>query len=610
MNEFRRRYYRMLKRDIFNDRLKLYSLAGIIGMASGLTAVLFRWLILGMAFVFYQIPKTLGPWSWLFVPAFGGIFVSIIVMKYSPEAKGHGVPEVMASYATEGGKMRMRVPILKSLASALCIGSGGSCGREGPIAQIGAGLASAISGIMKLDRKHTKALVVCGLSSGIAATFNAPLGGTLFGIEIVAGGIIGFSIIPVILSSVIATSVSISLLGSEVSFTAPQFFLSNPVELIFYLILGLLLGLASVVWNRGFYKIEDLFEHLPTSKYLLPVIGGLLTGALLVLTLYLESAFQYSGAFQDGDLPFPAIGSINYAFTDAILFGTVGLLTLGIFGILKGLATSFTLGSGGSGGVFAPTLTMGAAFGGAFGLICSILFPWAVPYPMAFALVGMAALFAGSARAPITCIVILMEMTRDYSMILPLMIAVSSSFLISSMLDDESIYTLKLSRKGIHILQGTHIGVLKTIPISEIMTTHPTVLKPEMTQDEVIQIIDHTHHTKFPVVDAEDNIVGTLITEDLFKDLDPEGPQPVVGVLMNRNFLHLSPGCKMDSALHAMMEQDEGHAVIVDPINPNKMIGFVTKADVLRAYELAIFRLQQQGHEIEPISPADIVDVV
>ncbi len=203
-----------------------------------------------------------------------------------------------------------------------------------------------------------------------------------------------------------------------------------------------------------------------------------------------------------------------------------------------------------------------------------------------------------------------MEMTSDYSMILPLMIAVSASFLVSSLIEEESIYTLKLSRRGIKIKQGIHVGALTVITVSEIMTKEPTTLNPSMTDIEVLEIIDKTHHTKFPVVDENDFLAGTLIAENLFHDEENDESGRFVRDIMNPDFLHLLPECKMDSALHAMIERDEGHAVIVDPINPRRMIGFITKADVLKAYELAIFRLQQQGHDVEDIGPADIVDVV
>ena len=598
-----------LRNQLFVHHLKLYILAGIVGLVSGITAIAFRLLILGGSIIFLYIPQVLGIWGWIIAPTIGGLLVAIIVVKYSPEARGHGVPEVMDSYITQGGRMRIRVPILKSIASALSIASGGSCGREGPIAQIGAGMGSTISELLKLDRKQTRTLLVCGVASGISATFNSPLGGALFGIEIIAGGVIGFSIIPIILSSVIATAVTYAFLGTGVSFQAPQFTFGNPIELLFYLLLGLVFGVLSVIWTRGFYVIEDIFERIKTNPYLIPGIGGLATGILLVITIYFENVLSYSGVFAPGDPYYPAIGGIAYAFTDATLIGSVGLAAMVIFGFFKGLATAFTLGSGGSGGIFAPSLTMGAAFGGAMGLVFAAIVPWAVPQPMAFALVGMAALFAGSARAPMTCIVMLMEMTRDYSMILPLMIAVSSAFLVSSVLEEESIYTMKLARRGIRMRQGHHISALQEVCLAEIMTKNPTILRTNMTQAEVIDIIDETQHTKYPVLDENDNLVGTLIAEDLFHGVGPNDEQPLVSQMMNTNFLALSETCKMDSVLHEMMQRDEGHAVIVDSEHPNKMIGFVTKADVLRAYEIAIFRLQQQGVEIDDIGPADIIDV-
>ena len=601
----------MLQNKQMSRQIKIYSLGALVGVVSGITAVLFRYLIITISSLFVMIPAILGTLGWLVIPVIGGLIVAFIVVRYAPEAKGHGVPEVMEAYVLHNGKMRLRVPLLKSLASAICIGSGGSCGREGPIAQIGAGVGSALATRLNLDKQETKTLLLCGLSSGIAATFNAPLGGALFGIEVLAGGILGFSILPVILASVVATAVADFILGDTVSFIVEGFTLGHPIELVFYLILGIVLGVASVIWMRGFYFIEDLFEKIRVSKYALPAIGGLLTGLLAIATLYLESVFGYVGAF--GTQPvYPAIMGVGYAFIDASLAGSVVLGALLAFGVLKILATSFTLGSGGSGGVFAPTLFIGAAFGGALGLVFSLVVPGLVPSTsvITFALVGMAALFAGSGRAPITCIVIIMEMTQDYFLILPLMIAVSASFLVSSLIEKESIYTMKLSRRGVHISQGTHIGALKSVTVKEIMTESPTILSPEMTTSEVFKIIDETHHTKFPVVVDENKVIGILIAEDLFQAPKREdGKENLVKDLMNPDFLHLSLGCTMDGALQAMMARDEGHAVIVHPDRPDIMIGYITKADVLKAYEIAIIRLQKSGIDVEDINPAEIIDL-
>jgi CIC family chloride channel protein len=599
----------MAEREVMKRQVILYGSGALIGVVSGLAAIIFRFLILNFSILFLIIPETVGILGWIIIPVIGGLIVAFIVVRYAPEAKGHGVPEVIEAYGLREGRIRFRVPLLKSLASAICIGSGGSCGREGPIAQIGAGAGSVVATALKFDKRERRTLVVCGLSSGIAATFNAPLGGTLFGIEVLAGGVIGFSILPVILASVVATAISEVVLGASVSFQAPLFTMGHPIELLFYIALGLVFGVLSVIWTRGFYKIEDLLEKIRVSKYILPAIGGLLVGVLAVLTIYFESIFGYTGEFSAIRPYYPAMMGVGYAFIDSTLLGGVALGALFIFGVFKLLATSFTLGSGGSGGVFAPTLFMGAAFGGAIGLSFKAILPGSVPQPMAFALVGMAALFAGSGRAPVTCIVMLMEMTADYSLILPLMIAVSASYLVSSLLEPESIYTLKLSRRGVKLQRGPHVEVLKTIRIGDVMTRDPTILHPTMKIAQVFEIINRTHHTKFPVVDDFGNIIGIMITEDLFKGSKEKERDFQVMELMNPDFLHLSPDCTMDSALQAMMKRDEGHAVIVKPSEPNKMIGYITKADVLKAYEIAIINLQKTGTDVEDIDPADIIDV-
>ncbi len=598
----------MFKKELLKQRVILYVLGAIIGAASGLGAVIFRYLVLYPSYFFAAIPAHLGMIGWVIAPVLGGFLVAGLTYKYAPEAKGHGVPEVITSYSLQAGRMRDRIPIVKSIASGLSISSGGSCGREGPIAQIGAGIGSVIATRLNLGKKERKTLLVCGLSSGIAATFNAPLGGTLFGIEIIAGGIVGFSIVPVILASVVGTAVSYTLIGPEVSFRAPPFALEDPAQLIFYLFLGLLLGVGSIVWNRGFYYIEVFFERLKISGYILPAIGGLLVGLMGILSIFLENMMGYSGLFAPDEPYFPAIMGVGYAFIDATLAANVALGVLVLFGILKAIATSLTLGSGGSGGVVAPTLYIGAAFGGAFGLFFSIIFPSIITQPMAFALVGMAALIGASNKAPVTSIMIVMELTRGYSMILPLMAAVSASYLVSYVIDETSISTMKLVREGVILEPGLHVGALKAIEVGEVMTCSPTILRPDMTTEDVLEIVDKTHHTKYPVIDYDGRVVGSLITEDLFSETK-SGEERIVRNLMNKDFLRISPSCRMDSALHAMMIRDEGHAVVSEASEPEKMLGFITKADVLKAYEIAIFRLQQRGMDIEDIGPPDIVEI-
>ncbi len=599
----------MLSKKLTEQRIKLYILAALVGVVSGFTAVGFRLLIYAISILFTAIPNVIGIWGWVIIPSIGGIFVAFIVTRYAPEAKGHGVPEIMYAYQLQRGHIRARIPLLKSLASAINIGSGGSCGREGPIAQIGGGAGSAIASYLKLNARMTKTLVVCGVSSGIAATFNAPLGGTLFGIEVIAGGIAGFSIIPVILASVIATAIAGSILGSSLSFDAPQFMMGNYFELFFYLILGLAFGLISVVWSRGFYKVEDILERVKISPYVLIVIGGLMVGTLGVLSLFISEQTGSYGVYNHNEIFFPPTMAVGYPIINATFMGLLVLGALLAFGILKALATSITLGAGGSGGVFAPTLYIGATLGGAFGIGFSLLFPDIITQPMAFALVGMAALFAGAGRAPITCIIMTMEMTGDYNMILPLMIAVSTSYIVSMSIEEESIYSFKLARRGINISQSRYISALKEISVKEVMTTKPTILKPEMTVDEVLAVVDATQHTKFPVVDDDGRIVGILLTEVLFHPDEQEKEKKTVKDLMSTDFLHLNPNCPMDSVVTSMLDRLEGHAVIVDPADPNTMIGFITKADVLKAYKAAVIMLQEEGELSGGFSPPALVDI-
>lgn len=612
----------MIERKNISQQIYIYSLGALVGAIAGLAAVLFRFLITGISYVFVTIPQAVGIIGWVIVPAIGGLIVAFIVIRYAPETKGHGIPEVMESYVLQGGKMRPRVPVLKTITSAISIGTGGSCGREGPIAQIGAGVGSVISERLHLGKNDTKTLVLCGLTSGLAATFNTPLGGALFGVEVIAGGVLGFSILPIILSCVVATAVASFttklILGhaANLAFYAPSYVLNNPLELVFFLILGITMGLVSIIWMRGFFFIESLFEKVRTSKYLLPAIGGISTGILGIIVIYLEQVFHYSGEFQDQPY-FPAVMGDEYPFINSVLLtpnilsGGVALLgVMFLFGLIKIISTGTTLGSGGSGGVFAPTLFIGAGFGGALGWVFAFIVPSIVQPTTAivFALVGMAALFGGSCRAPITGIIIIVEMSGDYLLILPLMISVSAAYLVSSFYESESIYTMKLARRGVHISRGTHIGALKSITVGEIMTKKPTTLRPDMKTSEVFRIIDSTHHTKFPVVEEENKVVGILIAEDLFKAPKNEnGEENQVKDLMNSNFLHLTTSCTMDGALQEMIKRDEGHAVVVDSSRPDVMIGYITKADVLKAYEIAIMRLQTSGMDVEDITPADIV---
>ncbi len=574
----------------------LYILAALTGAVSGLVAVIFRFSVYGLTTIFSVIPDYIGILGWILVPVMGSAVSGFLTTRYAPEASGHGVPEVMESYVLEGGKIRPRVPIIKTISAAFTIGSGGSCGREGPIAQIGSGTGSSLAQFFKLSRRDTRTLVVCGLASGIAATFGAPLGGALFGVEVLVGELSGVSVIPVILASVIGVAVANGLFGSEAgSFIAPPLALSSYSELLFYFIMGLVFGFVSKVWVRLLYSFEAFFGKLKTSEYFKPVIGGLLIGLLATWVIVLEGIFGYSGVFTAHSPYVPAVMGSGYAFINAALLGSVSFLALITFGVLKMFATAFSIGSGGSGGVFAPTLFMGAGIGGALGMLFNWIAPDIAPHPMAYALVGMAAMFAGAAHVPVTCIVMIMEMTGDYALILPLMISVASSYIIAVSVMPESIYTEKLRLRGINLKRGLYIDALRSIRVEDIMTRNPVTLSPDMTAEEALHMLTTTHHTKFPVVDSDGRIVGTVIAEVLEERHSTTGEPLRVRDLLDKDFLVVDLDTTMDEVLHMMMEKKEGHAVVLDPNDPTKMIGFLTKTDVFRAYESAIAALRLEG---------------
>ncbi len=579
------------------QRIILYFMAVLTGAVSGLCATLFRQTIYGITYVFSFVPNTIGVVGWIIIPVIGGVASVLLTDTLAPEAGGEGIPAVMESYVLQGGRMRPRVIVVKTLSSALTIGSGGSAGREGPIGQIGAGAGAYVAQLFRLNTSQTRTLVVCGLSSGIAAAFEAPLGGAIFGVELLVGELSSVSVVPVILASVVAVAVAVGLFGGDVSsFVSPAFVLSNYEELLFYLILGLLFGPLSKLWVHTLYLFEEFFEGIKTSKYVRCAIGAVLVGMIAVVVLSLEPIFGYHGLFLSGAPYVPATMGSGYEFINSALtldpLYTAPFLALVTFGLLKSVATSLTLGSGGSGGVFAPTLFIGAGLGGGFGYLFHWFAPNMVPYPMAFALVGMGAMFAGAAHVPVTCIVMTMEITGSYEMILPLMVAVSSSYILSTAISRESIYTRRLSRRGIAIRQGVYVDALKSVTVAQVMTRDPAVLYSDMTASEALHMLSTTHHTKFPVLDREGHIVGTVIAEDLERRYDPSGREYTVGDLMFKDFLTVTLDKTMDEVLHAMMLRREGHAVILDPNDPTRMIGFLTKTDVFRAYEAAVARLR------------------
>ena len=450
-----------------------------IGLLGGLGAVGFRLLIQYLNRVaWHQGSPTLAyisglpAWWKVLAPAVGGLLVGLIIHRFAREAKGHGVPEVMEAVAIRGGRIRPRVVVAKMFASGICIASGGSVGREGPIVQIGSAIGSTIGQWLRIDERRLRTLVGCGAAAGIAGTFNAPLAGALFAVEIILGdfGVAQFS--PIVISSVAATVVSHHFLGDFPAFEVPAYTLVHANELFAYAGLGILAALVALIFVRTLYGVEDVFDKIRLYPPLKALAGGAVIG---VIGIWLPHV--YGVGYE----------AINEALNGTILWSFMLLLV-----VAKIVAVSITIGSGGSGGIFAPSLFIGAMLGGAVGTVVHLLWPLSTAGPGAYALVGMGAVVAAGTHAPITAILIIFELTSDYSIILPLMISCIIATLLATRLQHASIYTLKLLRRGIDIHKGKDVNVLQPVLVREQMRSGPVTVSPDENLISLIsKFIDH-----------------------------------------------------------------------------------------------------------------------
>jgi CIC family chloride channel protein len=547
-----------------------FTLAVTIGLGSGLGAYVFRWLIGFVHQLLWDRGASVLPWHALgtvLVPAVGGALVGPIVYFFAREAKGHGVPEVMLAIARQGARIRPRVVFVKALASAVCIGSGGSAGREGPIVQIGSALGSALGQGFKLPLDLLRTVLAAGAAGGIAATFNAPIAGVLFSLEVILRDFSARAFSVLVLASVTATVVSRALLGNYPAFFVPPYELVSPWELLFYAVLGIL---AAVV-GRGFiwllYRCEDIFDAWTIPEYVKPVVGGLLVGVL--------------------GLALPQVFGVGYETVEQVLQHPMPFWFLAVLVAGKLVATSLTLGSGGSGGVFSPSLFMGAALGSAVGTFFHWLFPAVTATSGAYALVGMAAVFGGAAQAPITSVLILFEMTGDYRIILPLMTSVVISSLVSRFLSRETIYTIKLRRRGIDILAPPRADPLAQIRVSEAMVKDVVTLRTSLSFRAVLEELRRHPYTSFPVVDGNNRLEGVLGYPELREVLSDE---PLEKTLTARDLMRTPPPvCHPDDTLTDVTEKFRttgiGRLPVVPKDDPGRLLGIISHTDVLAAYE-------------------------
>ncbi|MFJ9543789.1 chloride channel protein [Streptomyces sp. NPDC101225] len=557
------------------------ALAVVVGAGAGAGSVVFRWCIKTFTHLLSghadyaaspgasnpHVPW-LGPYFVLLAPVVGGLLYGPLVSRFAKEARGHGVPEVMLSVAQRGGRISPKVAVVKTLASGLCIGSGGSVGREGPIVQIGSALGSTLGRVTRATEGRMKLLVACGAAGGIAATFNAPLAGVFFAMELILGTFSAEAFGATVLASVTASVIGRAAFGDNAFLALPDFHVDHLTQYALFAALGVGAAAVGVGFSRFLYLIEDACDWIWRGpEWLRPAVGGLLLGLVL--------------------LALPEMYGVGYPVLQKATEGgyAVGFLLLLLVG--KMLATSLTIGIGGSGGVFAPSLFIGAMLGSAYGIGVHHLLPDSAGAVGAYALVGMGAVFAGAARAPITAVVILFELTGEYSIILPLMLAIVLATAVSRLVTRDTIYTLKLRRRGIDLegpAPGARIGTQR---VSAVMEPLPSPLATSTSLADAAELLSLSGHGALPMIDDGGEYAGVVTAQAVAEALaeQPEDAPTRTGQLAETPEPVLADQ-PLAQALHALLSS-AGTGVPVLDSEHGKPVGWLSHQSALRAVHTA-----------------------
>ena len=563
-----------------------------LGVVTGLGAVLFRDLIglihnllfTGQALVHYDANVFTAPAPWgalvILVPVVGAVGVTFLVSNFAPEAKGHGVPEVMDAIYYKAGVIRPVVALVKSLASAIAIGSGASVGREGPIIQIGSALGSTLGQVIRMPAGQRIALVAAGAGAGIASTFNTPIGGVMFAIELMMPEVSVETFLPVAIATGAATFVGRWFFGDAPAFNVPPIQAmaidsSAMLVLLLFAVVGALSGIWAAGFIRGLHLAEDLFERIK-SVYLRHLLGMATVGVLMYLL------FRTFGQYY--------VDGVGYATVQAVLAGEMSTFwLLGLLSVCKVLATALSLGSGSSGGIFSPSLFMGATLGGGFAaLLNAVGFPIHLSVP-AFAMVGMGALVGGGTGAVMTAVTMIFEMTLDYSIVMPMIVAVAMSIGVRRMLSRETIYTLKLVRRGRAIPKARHANMFLVRSAAEVMDTDIQVLPIEASFDDYLHQPEHAGRLRHVVVTANGDIYGVIrVNTGLRRGLEAARTGVSLGDVASRNFVVVREDETAYDVIRRMWRRNAIMAVVV---RAGEIVGVITKehvadsvADSLKAY--------------------------
>lgn len=563
------------------------------GVVVGYAAVLFIVLVELMEYAFFgealrpfEILRHVPWYRVMLVPALGGLLTGLVIHIFAREAKGHGVSEVMEAVALQGGVIRGRVGLVKTIASALTLGSGGSVGREGPIVQIGASIASKIGQVLGANPRQLRTLAGCGASAGIGAIFNAPIAGAIFSLEVILGDFELATFAPIVLAAVMGTAVAQSRLGNYPSFEAPAFEVHAVLaEIPFWLLIGVLAGLIAALFIKALAFSEDSFEKIPVWTPLRPALGGLAVGAMGLLV--------------------PWVLGGGYATMTDMLFGRLTWTLLALLVGMKLVATCVSIGSGGSGGAFAPALFIGAALGGIVGHGVEAIMPGYTAAPGMYALIGMGAVLAGAAQAPLTALLMAFEVTNNYQTILPVMLACAISAIIARRYAKESVYTMKLARRGINLRLTHEQNLLRVLTVRDAMTREVQTVPETMKFGDLLDLLAHSREIDFPVVDTAGRLTGMISFQDIREVAFEKGLEDVLIVreLMSRNAITVTERDDLHTALERIGSRNIERLPVVDVHERRRVVGMLSRRDIVTAYNRAIYLLRTPPTEAGTLSP-------
>ena len=568
-----------------------------ISMSNGIQGIFY-----GDSFIQNSLIGSKNEWMIIFIPALGGLIAGLIIEYWSKDAKGAGVPLVMEAVTFKQARLSAKKAMAKCFAAATCIGTGMSLGRVGPMVVISSTVGSEIGQRTGKTVDETRTLVGCGAASAITAAFNAPLGGVLFAIELILAELRTRSFIPIVVAAVIATTVGRGLTGDVAAFDSiPKYTLSSPSEYPFYIILGLITGFAAAV----FIKLLNLVETNIEKIDMIPVplrtgLGGLCVGLIaLSFPHVLGNGFDVTSDLISLDSDESGSLILGSSFLDINIVPGVTSLLLFIVSImlLKIIATSISIGSGGSGGIFTPSLFIGAALGAALGLVLNDM--GIVDHPGAFALVGMAAFVASTTRATLTAIVLLFEMTATYEIILPLMLSCVVADAVCYTLSEHSCYTSKLARRGINIDLGAEQDLMRMIKVEDAMTEEVMTITPERPLEVALQIIEDTGHMSLPVVNDMNELSGIITWADIHIAALRHERHLTVGDYCVTDLITITPSESLAQALDSLGYREISHLPVVDKSNRLKLLGIITKGDIIKAYNRQKFLRKQMSWQEE-----------